>query len=225
MQGYEGASPVTAAPLPFAVGGVWCIGRILPVVDFPAPDRMEGPHVIPPPYRYLAAVCRNGHIITDTLAPPRQPTGMGVAEVGSPRTPPPTVPGFCGQCGVAVLRACRSCEAPILGAHEMHIGSEPLKQPASFCWACGESYAWATREQRVGKLYDQIDHEDLDEATWLTVCEQIAVLATPVDEKTDEDRVRAGERFRRVAPKAWETALPVLQTLLTAEVKKRLGLP
>jgi hypothetical protein len=70
-----------------------------------------------------------------------------------------------------------------------------------------------------------IDHEDLDEATLLTVREQIAVLSQPVDEATDDDRVRAGRRIRDLAPKAWEAVLPVLQGLLTAEAKRRLGLP
>jgi hypothetical protein len=100
-----------------------------------------------------------------------------------------------------------------------------MRRPDSFCWECGKPYPWATREKRVGKLYDEIDHEDLDEATLLTVREQIAVLSAPVDEETDDDRVRAGQRIRDLAPRAWEAALPVLQSVLTAEAKRRLGLP
>jgi len=174
----------------------------------------------PPPDRYLAAVCRNGHINKDYLDPPSQRYKSRVV-VGE--LPPSTVPRFCGRCGAPVFTVCPSCESSILGAVVGDL--DPMAQPESFCWACGDAYLWATREERMGKLYDLIDHEDLDEATLLTVREQVAVLSTPVDEKTDEDRVRAGERFKRLAPKAWETALPVLQTLLTAEVKKRLGLP
>jgi hypothetical protein len=37
--------------------------------------------------------------------------------------------------------------------------------------------------------------------------------------------VRAGQRIRHLAPKAWEAALPVLQSVLTAEAKRQLGLP
>jgi hypothetical protein len=76
----------------------------------------------------------------------------------------------------------------------------------------------------VGKLYDLIDYEDLDEATLLTVREQIAVLSAPVDEETDERRGRALERLKGLAPKMYEAALPVLQGLATAEMKRRLDL-
>ena len=99
---------------------------------------------------------------------------------------------------------------------------EPLEHPASFCWGCGEAYPWATRDERVGKLYDLIDHEDLDENTLLTVQEQIAVLSAPVDEETDEHRGRALERLRELVPKAYVAMLPVLQGVATAEVKRRL---
>jgi hypothetical protein len=98
----------------------------------------------------------------------------------------------------------------------------PMKKPDSFCWHCGEPYPWATR---IIKLFDRIDHEDLDEPTLLTIREQIAVLSAPVDEATDDERVAAGHRMRDLAPEAWKVAVPVLQSLLTAEVKRRLGLP
>jgi hypothetical protein len=96
--------------------------------------------------------------------------------------------------------------------------------PDSFCWDCGEPYPWTSREKRVGKLYDLIDHDDLDEAMLLTVREQLAVLSAPVDEETDERRGRALERLRRLAPKLYEAALPVLQGLATAEMKRRFDL-
>jgi hypothetical protein len=42
---------------------------------------------------------------------------------------------------------------------------------------------------------------------------------------TDDERVRAGHRIMSLAPEAWKALLPVLQGLLTAEAKRRLGLP
>jgi hypothetical protein len=179
---------------------------------------MEGQHVTPPPPdRYLAAVCRNGHISKDFLDPPIQRYSRVV--VGEP--PPSKVPRYCGECGAPVLTVCPSCQSSILGAR---VGSTniPLRKPESFCWGCGEALPWATREERVAKLYDIIDFEDVDEATLLTVREQIAVLSAPVDEETDERRGRALERLKGLVPKAYEAMLPVLQGIATAELKRRL---
>jgi len=93
-----------------------------------------------------------------------------------------------------------------------------------FCWKCGKPYPWATREQRIGHLYNLIDFEDdLDEADRLTLTEQVAVLSKP--EASDEQRVEAGSLIKRLAPKMWEAALPILQTVLSAEIRRQLGLP
>jgi Uncharacterized protein conserved in bacteria (DUF2321) len=189
----------------------------------------------PPSERYCAAVCRNGHVIHDELQPPTPPRPPGPpawvegsSSLGSPApvSPLPGVPRFCGRCGAAVLQGCGSCGALLLGAVRVMPGlPNEMKEPDSFCWDCGEPYPWASREERVVKLFDRIDHEDLDEATLLTVREQIAVLSAPVDEVTDDERVQAGHRIMSLAPEAWKALLPVLQGLLTAEAKRRLGLP
>jgi hypothetical protein len=189
--------------------------------------------VIIPSNRWLAAVCRSGHIIAQDLDRPPPPPRVaseppawveGSASLGSSEPPPRVLPRHCGRCGRPVLRTCPSCDAFILGAY-LSRQPDALNLPESFCWECGKPYPWATREERIGKLYDQIDHEDLDEATLLVVREQIAILSAPVDEETDEARVRAGRRIKDIAPKAWEAILPVLQNLLTAEAKRQLGLP
>jgi hypothetical protein len=87
----------------------------------------------------------------------------------------------------------------------------------------GDDLRWAGRAG--AELYNVIDDEKLDEADRLAVVEQIAVLSEPVDEVSDEDRVRAGKRVKSLAPKVWEAALPILQSLLTAKAKQELGLP
>jgi hypothetical protein len=157
--------------------------------------------------RFCAAVCLNGHVLEDCLNPWPMPNLMGV-------------PRFCDQCGTRVLRACETCGEPLLGAHKL--GLFFLRRPKPFCPDCGAAYPWATREERVGKLYDLIDHEDLDEATLLAVQEQIAVLSTPVGEETDERRGRALERLKGLVPRVYEATLPVLQNVATAEMKRRL---
>jgi hypothetical protein len=134
-------------------------------------------------YHHAAAICRRGHVVEAALE-----TLEGLMS-------------FCMKCGSRVIIKCESCEAPILGATTV-----PWYRP-SFCWKCGRAYPWATREQMLGKLYDTLDDShDLDEAELLIVREQIAVLTEPVDEVSDEEQVRAGERLRGLAPKAWEAA-------------------
>jgi hypothetical protein len=186
-----------------------------------------------PSNRSLAAVCRSGHVIAQTLDPPPPPPRVASgppawvehsSSLGSSEPPPRVLPRHCGRCGRPVLRTCPSCDAFILGAYTALRPSD-FSLPESFCWDCGEPYPWATREERIGELFDKIDHEDLDEATLLVIGEELAVLSAPVDEVTDDDRVRAGHRIRNLAPKAWEAILPVLQGLLTAEAKRQLGLP
>jgi hypothetical protein len=190
----------------------------------------------PPSHRLLAAVCRNGHVLHDSLDPstPPRPLGgppgwvEGHASIGSSPSPPllPSVPRYCGRCGASVLEGCPSCGSAILGAPkygEQRPGE--TQKPDSFSWDCGKPYPWVPHEEYVAWLFDRIDYEDLDDATLLTIRGQIAVLSAPVDEATDDERVRAGSRIRNLAPEAWKAMLPVLQGLLTAEAKRRLGLP
>jgi hypothetical protein len=141
-----------------------------------------------PSDRLLAAVCRSGHIIAQDLDRPPPPPRVaseppawveGGASLGSSEPPPRVLPRHCGRCGARVLRTCPSCDAFILGTVVLYSDYDDLERPESFCWDCGEPYPWATREERIGKLYDEIDHEDLDEATLLTVREQLAVLSAP----------------------------------------------
>jgi hypothetical protein len=161
------------------------------------------------PDRLYSAVCMRGHVITDSL-----PLGQSNG-----------VPNFCRECGAPVVTTCSNCSAPILGGYAGVLVAAQ-RQPDPFCWKCGEPYSWATREQRIGRLYNLIDfQDDLDEADRLTIIEEIAVLSKPQDEASDEQRVRAGKVIKRLAPKMWKAALPVLQSTLSAEIRRQLGLP
>jgi hypothetical protein len=75
----------------------------------------------------------------------------------------------------------------------------------------------------VGHLQNLLEFEELDEATQLTIIEDLAVLTAPVEDVPDESRVSAAERIRRLAPKLWDTALPVVQSVATAAVKAHYG--
>lgn len=139
------------------------------------------------------------------------------------REPGETTESFCSECGAPVITACTNCSANIPGAYKGVTAVGP-DAPDSFCFSCGAPYPWADRDALIMQLRNILEFEPgLDDATRLEIGEQIAVLSGP-----DEDskrRVKAGEALRKLAPKGWEAAQPILQTLVSAELKKQLGLP
>lgn len=168
------------------------------------PFGMRGPRAAPLPERYSAAICRRGHWATTILE--------GHASV-DPR---------CTKCGAPVITNCPNCQARLLGAHPGVISSG--SKPDKFCSQCGSPFPWADRTDLILQLRNQLEFEPgLDNADRLELIEQIAVLSGP--EQDGKKRVRAGERVKQLAPKGWAVAQPILQTLLTAELRKQLGLP
>lgn len=157
--------------------------------------------------RQWSAVCKRGHVLSDYLDHPDQ---------GG-------VPNFCPHCGAPVGTRCESCNAPLPGGYRGVLVAA-AKTPHPFCFQCGAPHRWATREQRVRHLQNLLEFDDLDDATQLTVIEELAVLAAPVDEVNDDERARAGERLRGLAPRLWEAGMPVIQTVLTEAAKRQLGL-
>lgn len=156
--------------------------------------------------RLWSAVYKRGHVQTESLAHPNQPG----------------TPSFCPGCGALVITHCGRCGAALLGGHRgvVRMSSRP---PKPFCHECGAAHRRATREQRIRQLENLLEFEDLEPATQLAVIEEIAVLAKPVDEDSDDSQVRAGERIKELAPSLWETGKPILQSLLTEAAKRRLG--
>ena len=154
--------------------------------------------------RYSAAVCMKGHFVNSALEYNR-------ADVAS----------FCRQCGAPVIRACPHCSCEIGGGYRDAIFNP--KQPDPFCSHCGIPYPWADREAIVNHLQNLLLYNDnLDQAQQLEVIEKLAILSTP--NESERDRVDAGRKIMTLVPKAWAVAVPVLQSVLTAELKTKLGL-
>jgi hypothetical protein len=164
--------------------------------------------------RYSAAVCMRGHY-RDTLLDASSPGEI----IHEPRE----TESFCSKCGAPVITACPKCSARILGSYAGVISAGP-EEPEKFCFSCSAPYPWADRAALIMQLRNVLEFEPgLDDSTRLEISEQIAVLSG-----TDEDgkrRVKAGETLRKLAPKGWDAAQPILQTLISAELKKQLGLP
>jgi hypothetical protein len=128
---------------------------------------------------------------------------------------------FCTRCGAPVITACPVCDGRLLGAYPNVVASYG---PDQFCGSCGSPYPWANRESMIMQLRNQLEFEPgLDSADRLELIEQLAVLSGP--EEDDKKRVRAGKRVKELAPKGWAVAGPILQTLLSAEIRSHLGLP
>ena len=170
---------------------------------------------------YTAAACKAGHLIaSDVVDPEHRQRLRGRAGLTPPQSE--EVGRYCGRCGAPVLTKCESCQRPIPAPVSW---GEHAHKLVSFCPGCGRAFPWATREERIHQLYNLLDFEDgLEEAERLQVIEAIAALSEPEQEEDDERLIRAGETFKRLAPKAWATATPVLQGVLQAWLKKSLGL-
>lgn len=161
--------------------------------------------------RFSAAVCMRGHYretelelsIFTTLAP------------GS-------LERFCSECGAPVIKGCPKCGARLLGGYDgvVALGMEP----EMFCFQCAAPYPWADRTAIVLHVRNQLEFEPgIDGADRLELIEQLAVLTEP--EAEPKRRVKAGEAVKRLAPKGWQVVQPVLQSLLSAELRRQLGLP
>ncbi len=130
---------------------------------------------------------------------------------------------FCSKCGAPVIIACPNCSSRLLGAYEGVVSTGSSK-PDNFCVQCGKAYPWADRATIILQLRNILEYEPgLDDADRLELREQISVLSRP--EEDEKKRIRAGERLKQLAPKGWALAMPVLTSLITGELQKKLGIP
>lgn len=129
---------------------------------------------------------------------------------------------FCPTCGAPVILACERCGAPLKNPPR---GAMVLPGHPPFCPSCGGPFPWATRDERARQLVTILEHEALDDATRLTAIEAIDELVE-VDLNDEDAQVEAAERVRTtVGARIFAFMTPVLQSVLTAAAKERLGLP
>ncbi len=165
---------------------------------------------------YPALVCRRGHVETWMYEPDKATYPM-VHE------PDHEYPKMCADCGSLLLSACPACGARIRGAARGWLS--PQQVLSDFCDVCGTPYPWASRQARIYQLEDLLDEDpEIDEAVRLRVRAQLRDLAG--DQGDDE----AGEReqwvrVKQMWPGVAQAGLSVLTTVLTAEMKRALGLP
>jgi hypothetical protein len=163
-------------------------------------------------YSYWVAICKRGHLRAWRL--------HGIERLRTPGIDRRYHPPYCAVCGAPVTDKCDYCRNRITSSI---VGD--TWEVASFCWSCSHPYDWATREERVSRLQYLLESEALTQAQRVALQEQLAVLAKPVDQATDEERSRAAEAIKRIVPRLGETALAILRSLVAAELRQVFGLP
>ncbi len=160
---------------------------------------------------YQAAVCMRGHVI-DPMIEPRM-------------TQSEPLPLHCGKCGKKVLTECTHCTTRIQGMARGVI-AVPW-HPADFCRHCARPYPWASQEAMAYHVENLLDEDNLPDGDRRALEAQLVSLRTPAagDPAVEKRQVAALRLLKTAAPKAWELAGPVLQVILTAEMRRQLGLP
>ena len=99
--------------------------------------------------------------------------------------------------------------------------------PSSFCRKCGLPLPWATREDIVSHVENMLaDDRELEEGERRLLVDQLDSLRhPPEDSDTWRRQFQALDKLKAITPKVWETVTPVLMPILTAELKRQLGLP
>lgn len=167
--------------------------------------------------RYLGAVCRGGHVVDNFVVDP------DIRRAYSPsfRTDH-EVDAFCARCGAPVLFRCPSCDAPFAG----HRGGLGPRSPDQFCRSCGSPFPWTSRESMTARLRDLLAHEPLDDHERLQAQEALDTLAGPDDDLDEAAKRKALDKLKRSASETWwKVAAPVLASLLSAELRRQMGLP
>lgn len=152
-----------------------------------------------------AAICRRGHVYTTDLT----------------LMPPAT---RCELCGAPVLKACPHCQAMIRGSYYVPgvIGFEPEYSAPGFCFSCGEPFPWADRQAKIWQLYNLLDQEDLDEASRLTVSEQLEALTRA--DMSEEEQLERWTRVKRLAPGLLKSGSTIVESVATAAIRAQLGI-
>jgi hypothetical protein len=97
----------------------------------------------------------------------------------------------------------------------------------NFCRWCAAPFPWASRNSIVQHLENQLDQEpNLAEGDRRKILDGLAALReSPSLEGAEQRQATALKLLKKLAPKAWDLAVPVAQSLSTAWMRQQLGLP
>jgi hypothetical protein len=130
------------------------------------------------------------------------------------------------------MRRTCDCPLPVVQRADRGVPNEPdaygnldwdgSYEPPQFCMSCGNAFPWVGREGRIYELQNRLDREPLDDATKLTVREQLEALSNP--DLTEEQQLERWRKVKRLAPELLRTGRSIVDSLATAYMKKELGL-
>ena len=125
---------------------------------------------------------------------------------------------YCPRHGTPLFSECAKC-----GRAWTTVGISSYEEVGSdFCVHCAHPGPWVSREKRLTWIKGRLHEQGLDEATQLELREALDRIKEM--EPGDTRTIAAGEKLKNVAPKLWDIAKPIIATVATAEVKRRLGL-
>jgi len=152
----------------------------------------------------VAQICRNGHVITNSLA--TRP------EFGQP---------FCQKCGAKTISECPKCQKPIRGHSSIPVLSLSGPKRPAYCLHCGAAFPWTEEALALAAEY-------ADDLPTLTAEERVALKGTISDLASDTVRTPiAASRFRKfmqkVGPTAETVMVKILENVVTEAAKKAAG--
>jgi hypothetical protein len=125
---------------------------------------------------------------------------------------------YCADCGAVLLNHCPNCDRFL----------QPVAlygKPAPFCLECGLPFPWASRQEIVYHVQNQLDNSDLEEGDRRALHEDLNdLLQTPDTQETQKRQVKVLVKLRQGAPVAWRTIAPIVDPLITAWMKAQMGL-
>ncbi|MBC8147929.1 MAG: DUF2321 domain-containing protein [Bacteroidetes bacterium] len=152
-----------------------------------------------------AQICKNGHIITDSVQSS------------------PSNQNFCDNCGESLVTNCIHCDAPIKGKEwisDFFAGSRPISLPNAnpFCYNCGKSYPWTEATVTAAKdLALVLEEYSEDERDMLTQSIDELIIESP---KTKVEAVKFSRLMKKGGRSIAEGFGEILIDIISETAKK-----
>ena len=127
---------------------------------------------------------------------------------------------FCPEHGSPTFTHCKVCREAwdVIGGQIIF-----LERGATFCGTCAAPAPWATVQERIEWIRDRLTEVTLDPRDEIQLREGLTLLAESPNRQHPGD-MAVWTLLKAKAPDVWTLAKPVLTSVLSDEIKRRLGL-